>query len=221
MYVLIVGGGKVGTQLADLLIEQGHRIKVIENQPEHFAKLKGRFPLDAIVEGSGTDPVLLESAGIRQAAVVAAVTGNDETNLVVTELARFEFQAPHTVARVNNPKNAWLFTPGMGVDIAVDQASLISHLVIAEISLGEMITLLKLRKGDYELVEECIDKTAPAAYHPISDLPLPPGSAISALLRQGQLIIPQASTVLLPEDEVVAVVTSANAPKLAALLGPK
>ena len=90
---------------------------------------------------------MLEAAGIRQANVVAAVTGADETNLVVTSLARFEFDVPRTIARVNNPKNAWLFTPEMGVDVALNQADLMAHLIAEEMSLGDMMTLLKLRQG--------------------------------------------------------------------------
>jgi trk system potassium uptake protein TrkA len=137
MFVMIVGGGKVGTRLAELLLAQGHRVKVIENQSSHVMQLKQSLPAEVVMEGSGTDPFFLERAGIRQASVVAAVTGHDETNLVVTKLARYEFQSPHTVARVNNPKNSWLFTPDMGVDIAVDQANLISHLVMEELSLED------------------------------------------------------------------------------------
>jgi trk system potassium uptake protein TrkA len=137
MFVIIVGGGKVGTRLAELLLAQGHRIKVIENQTSHWSQLQKSLPVEAVLEGSGTDPVFLENAGVRQASVVVAVTGNDETNLVVTKLARFEFQTPRTVARVNNPRNSWLFTPDMGVDIAVDQAALISHLVMKELSLED------------------------------------------------------------------------------------
>ena len=149
-------------------------------------------------------------------------TGTDARPAASTISSQFFSTSAMPACGLRSPSTSFaVFTPEMGVDIAVDQASLISHLVIAEISLGEMITLLKLRKGDYELVEECIDKSAAAAYRRISDLPLPSGSAISALLRQGQLVIPQASTVLLPDDEVVAVVSSADAPKLAALLGPR
>ena len=86
--------------------------------------------------------------------MLAAVTGEDEVNLVITTLARFEFNVPRVIARVNNPKNAWLFTPEMGVDVALNQADILAHLIAEEMSLGDMMTLLKLRKGEYSVVEE-------------------------------------------------------------------
>lgn len=129
MNVLVVGGGKVGQGLAQTLVHDGHAVTVIENRPEHVATLRHDLPGLTVVVGSGTDPVVLEAAGVRQAQVVAAVTGADETNLVVTNLARLEYRAPRVIARVNNPKNAWLFTPDMGVDVAVNQAALMAALI--------------------------------------------------------------------------------------------
>jgi trk system potassium uptake protein TrkA len=100
---------------------------------EHLHALQHDLPGGALTPGSGTDPGVLDLAGIRQADVVAAVTGADEVNLVIASLARFEFSVPRTVARVNNPKNAWLFIPEMGVDVAVNQADLIAHLITEEV----------------------------------------------------------------------------------------
>ncbi|MCW5881406.1 MAG: TrkA family potassium uptake protein [Anaerolineae bacterium] len=129
MNVLIVGGGKVGQGLAETLVRDGHSVTVIENRAEQVATLRHDLTGLTVVVGSGTDPAALEAAGVRQAHVVAAVTGADETNLVVTNLARLEYHAPRVIARVNNPKNAWLFTPDMGVDVAVNQAALIASLI--------------------------------------------------------------------------------------------
>ena len=133
MNVLIVGGGKVGATLAARLHGAQHQVKLIEARREHLEPLKRDLPAETLALGSGTDPGVLEAAGIRQAKLVAAVTGADETNLVVTSLARFEFGVPRTIARVNNPKNAWLFTPEMGVDVALDQADLIARLIVEEV----------------------------------------------------------------------------------------
>ena len=123
MNVLIVGGGKVGATLATRLRAAQHQVKVIEIRHDHLAVLQRDLPAESLVFGSGTDPAVLEAATIRQAAIVAALTGADETNLVVTSLARFEFGVPRTIARVNNPKNAWLFTAEMGVDAASASAA--------------------------------------------------------------------------------------------------
>ena len=154
MYTIIVGGGQVGSYLATLLLAGGHQVKVVESRRELIAPLQARFSADVLVIGSGTDPYLLETIGIRRANVVAAVTGADETNLVVANLARCEFRVPRIIARINNPANAWLFTPEMGVDVALNQADLLAHLIAEEMSLGDMVTLIKLRKGQFSLVEE-------------------------------------------------------------------
>ncbi len=130
--VIVVGGGKVGTSLALLLLEKGYTVKVIEAQKEKIAQLQKDLPANAVASGNGTDPVVLEAAGVLGVDVVAATTGQDETNLVVTNLARFAFNVPRVIARVNNPKNAWMFTPMMGVDVAVNQADLMASLIAKE-----------------------------------------------------------------------------------------
>ena len=217
--VVIVGGGEVGTYLASLLLAGGHQVTVVERQGEDIARLQQELSTAVVMAGNGTDPAVLEAAGIRQAHVVAAVTGTDETNLVVTSLARFGFQVPRTMARVHTPKHAWMFTPAMGVDVALNQADVLAHLIAEEMSLGEMMTLLKLRKGQYALVEEQVHPRAPAVGTALCDLPLPSDCALTAIIRGGQLLIPRADLVLQPADEVLAVVHASQAAHLAALLG--
>jgi trk system potassium uptake protein TrkA len=219
MNVIIVGGGKVGAYLAELLLSGNHQVRVIEIRGEKFDTLQRDLPGEVAIHGSGTDPNVLEIACIQQAQVVAAVTGSDEANLVVASLARFEFNVPRIIARVNNPKNTWLFTPDMGVDVALNQADLMAHLIAEEMSLGDMTTLLKLRKGQYSLVEEKIHPGAAAAGKAIRNLNLPSECVITAVIRQGQLIIPRGDTILYSGDEVLAVVHSSQAEQLASLLG--
>jgi trk system potassium uptake protein TrkA len=218
MYVVIVGGGKIGSHLAHLLLEEGHRIKVIDPRQDVLERLHDEIPSEAVLPGDGTDPNLLEAAGIRQAEVLAAVTGEDEANLVITTLARFEFNVPRVIARVNNPKNAWLFTPEMGVDVAVNQADILTKLILEEMSLGDMMTLLKLRRGEYSLVEEKVDANAVAVGKAIRDLDLPVDCTVVAIIRGGELIVPHGNTVLQSADEVLAVVRQSQLPQLAALL---
>jgi len=143
----------------------------------------------------------------------------DEANLVITNLARFEFKVQRTIARVNNPKNAWLFTPDMGVDVALNQADILARLIAEEMSLGDMMTLLKLRKGEYSLVEEKVHPTAPVVGKPIRELDLPKECILAAIIRANLLIVPRGDTVLQPADEVLAVVHSSQIGQLAALLG--
>lgn len=221
MKVMIVGGGKVGTYLASLLTREGHWVRLIEVRREEIARLEQEIAKGVVVLGSGTDPDVLESAGIRQVDVLAAVTGADEVNLVATSLARFEFNVARTIGRVNNPKNAWMFTSEMGVDAALNQADLVGHLILEEMSLGDMVTLLKLRKGQYSLVEEKVDWDSQAAGKAVRDLELPSHCVLSAVLRKGELIIPRGDTVLEPADEVLAVVHASQLDQLAFLLGGK
>jgi trk system potassium uptake protein TrkA len=219
MFVIIVGGGKVGSYLASLLREGGHQIKVIENRSYVLDRLSEELPPEVIVSGDGSDPNLLESIGIREANVLAAVTGQDDANLVITTLARFEFGVPRVIARVNNPKNAWMFTPEMGVDVALNQADIFARLIAEEMSLGDMMTLLKLRKGEFSIVEEKVHPESLAAGKAIRDLNLPDECNLIALIRKGQLIVPHGDSVLNPADEVLAVVHQSKLDQLAAVLG--
>jgi K+ transport systems, NAD-binding component len=119
MRVMIIGGGKVGTYLANYLISEGHEVRLIELREEEKQRILLDVPEKIVYIGNGTDPDVLEAAGIRKMDVLAAVTGQDEVNLVATGLARFEFMIPRTIARINHPKNAWMFTDVMGVDVAL------------------------------------------------------------------------------------------------------
>jgi trk system potassium uptake protein TrkA len=159
MDVIIVGGGKDGFT-AGLLLGGGARVKVIELNPEVVPRLAGLPEQVEVIEGSGTDPEVLEKAGIRRADVVAAVTVRTGQSRSAS-LARFEFGVGRVIARVNDPANAWMFTPQMGVNVALNQADILAHLVMEEISVGEMMTLLKLRKGEYSLVEEKVHRKSP------------------------------------------------------------
>jgi trk system potassium uptake protein TrkA len=222
MFVIIVGGGKVGSYLASLLLSEKHQVKVIEQDRKQIERIKQDLPESVLVLGSGTDPELLEMAGIYRADVVAAVTGEDENNLVVTNLARFEFNVPRIIGRVNNPKNAWLFTQEMGVDVALNQADLLGRMIAEEMSLGDMLTLVKLRKGQFSIIEEKVHPNSLAAGKTIQDLDFPSTTKtiIVAIIRQGDLIMPEPATQLQPADEILAVVQAAYLQKLQGILGP-
>jgi trk system potassium uptake protein TrkA len=220
MFVIIVGGGKTGSYLARLLLDAGHQVKVIEDRPMVFERLKDELPVDTLICGDGSSPSVLEAAGIKNAQVLAAVTGEDEANLVVTTLGKFEFKVQRTIARVNNPKNTWLFTPEMGVDVSLNQADVLAGLIVEEMSLGDMMTLLKLRKGEYSLVEEKVHPTAVAVGKMIRELDWPSECVVAAIIRRNKLMIPRGDTVFQPGDEILAVVHTSQTKQLAALLGP-
>ncbi len=220
MYVIIVGGGNTGSHLAKILLEGKHIVKVIEERPALLEKLQAELPPDSIISGDGSSPTVLERAGINKALVLAAVTGSDETNLVITSLARYEFNVPRIIARINNPKNAWLFTNDMGVDVALNQADILAHLVAEEMSLGDMMTLVKLKRGEFSLVEEKVYPSAPACGKALKDIKLPDECNVVAVIRKLQLIIPHGSTVLEANDEVLALVHGSRLNEFANLMAP-
>ena len=219
MFVIIVGGGKTGSELAEMLLKEDHRVVVIEDRPVVLERLQQELPDGAVLAGDGSAPDVLEKAGIAEAQVLAAVTGDDEANLVITSLAKFEFGVPRVIARGNNPKNAWLFTAEMGVDVALNQAHILAHLIAEEMSLGDMMILLKLRKGEYSVVEEKVHPQSSAVGQALGSLHMPAECVVAAIIRKGQMVIPHGTTILEPADELIAVVHASAAGQLAAALG--
>jgi trk system potassium uptake protein TrkA len=218
MFAIVVGGGNTGSQLAKFLIEAGHTLRVIDERPVVLEKLAGEIPAEVILNGDGSSPAVLEKAGIQKAQVLAAVTGSDETNLVITSLGKFEYNVQRVIARINNSKNAWLFTAEMGVDVALNQAEILARLCAEEMSLGDMMTMLKLRRGRYSIVEEKINAGAPAIGMAIKDLGLPSSCVISGIIRQGEIVFPRGITIFEEGDEVLALVDNSAREQLAALL---
>ncbi|MFT4107693.1 MAG: TrkA family potassium uptake protein [Lacrimispora sp.] len=219
MKVIIAGGGQVGSYLASLLIERGHEVQVIEAREGRIDVLKRSLPEDTIIYGDGTSPEVLESAGIHHTDVVAAVTGSDETNLVIGTLARLEYGVRRVIGRVNNPKNAWLFTPMMGVDAALNQADLMARLVAEEMSMGDMMTLLKLHGGKYSLVEHMVEQGSSVAGKALRDIKLPLECVLVAVIRDSQLLIPRGDSVLMAGDKVIAITHMSQLQNLEDILG--
>lgn len=219
MFVLVIGGGRTGSFLTSLLSSQGHKVRLIEHRPEALVNIHRELPSEVVFEGDGSDPQVLKAAGVQQAQVLAAVTSDDAENLVICALARHVYGVRRVIARINNPKHAWLFTREMGVDVALNQADLMAKMIEEEMSLGDMMILLKLHRGKYSLVEEKIYQGAKAAGVAIKDLKLPPNCTLSGILRGGEMILPRGDTVLQAEDEVLALVDDAATEELSRLLG--
>src|SRR5512138_553 len=218
MFVIVVGGGNTGSQLAKFLLDAGHTVRVIDERPAVLEKLSAEIPQEFIISGDGSSPAILEKVDIHKAQVLVAVTGSDETNLVVTSLGKFEFNVPRVIARVNNSKNAWLFTPEMGVDVALNQSEILASLTAEEMSIGDMMTLLKLRRGKYSLVEEKIPPGSHAIGMAIKDMPLPQNCVISGIIRKSEIILPRGITTLEEGDEVLALVDDNAREQLARFL---
>ncbi|PWR69754.1 potassium channel family protein [Methanospirillum stamsii] len=216
--VLIAGGGKVGTYLAKILLSGGHQVTILEGDKEDYGRLQHEFPDSLLKFGDPTSPFQLQDAGIKSVNVVAAVTRSDEINLVIASLAKFEFRVKRTIARVNIPKNSWLFTREMGVDVTVNQADIMAHLIAREMSVGDMMTMLKLRTGEYSLVENIVADSSEVVGRAIKDIPFPQECVISAILRNGKIVIPRGNVILSPGDEVLAVMNESSIEKMQKLL---
>ena len=219
MYVIIFGGGRTGSHLASLLLSQGHEVCVIEQETQILSSVHHELPTEVIYEGDGTDPQILEAADVQRAQVFAAVSSDDADNLVAASLARHHYGVRRVIGRVNNPRNAWLFTPEFGVDVALNQADIMAKLIEEEMSLGDMMTMLKLRRGKFSLVEEKIFPGAQAVGVAVKDLPLPSNCIISGIIRHGEIVIPRGATTLEEGDEVLALVDDAARGQLEKLLG--
>jgi len=205
MFIIVAGGGRVGSQLASLLIQAGHKTRLIENRPSALDRMHLEIPTEAIFVGDPTLPSTLNEAGLEQADVLAAVLSDDAHNLALSSFAKFHYNVPRVIARINNPRNGWLFTETMGVDVALNQADLIASIIQEEMSLGDMMTLLKLRRGQYSLVEEKIPEKARAIHFAIKDLDLPENCVVAAIIREGKLIVPRGITTIEAGDEVLAI----------------
>ncbi len=218
MFVLIAGGGRTGAQLAALLLSENYKVRIVEERPEILAHLHQELPTESIYEGNPSDPDVLEAAGIQQAHAMAATTADDATNLSLCFIARKMFGVPRTIARINNPRNAWLFNENFHVDVALNQANVLAHLIQEEMSLGDMMTLLKIRRGSYSLVEEKVEKGAKAIGIELRNLGLPEECIIAAIIRNGQVTLPRGATTFQEWDEVLAIVTPESARQLSVLL---
>jgi trk system potassium uptake protein len=220
MFVLIAGGGRTGAQLATLLVGQHHRVHLVESRRDILARLHRELPTEIIYEGHPIDPQVLEQAGINEADVLAACTADDASNLVICFMARTRYRVPRTIARIYNPRNAWLFDEKFHVDAAFNQAEILSALIEEEMAPGTMMTLLKLQWGHYSLVEEKITPGAQAVGIAIKDLRLPESCVIATIIRNGEIIVPRGLTTFEVGDEVLAITNREGAAELAKLLSP-
>jgi trk system potassium uptake protein TrkA len=217
MYVIIVGGGKVGYYLTKTLVNEGsNEILLIEKNPKKVATYGERFG-SVVLEGDGAESSTLEMAGAARADVVIAVTGDDEDNLVICQTAKKMFNVPRTIARVNNPKNEDIFKR-LGIDVTVSQTNVILSIIEQEIPERGLVHLMTLKHAQMAIVEATVEERAMAAGKSIAEIAFPDNIVISAVLRDGNLIIPRGETILRPRDEVIALATRESEPALRQML---
>jgi len=218
MFVLIAGGGRTGARLANLLLNQNYKVRLIENRPDLLSHLHQELPTEVIYEGHPVEPSVLEAAGARDAHAIAAVTSNDSLNLALCFISKSLFEVPRTIARVNNPNNAWLFNEKFKVDVALNSADVLAHLIQEEMSLGDMMTLFKIRRGQYSVVEEKVPANAKVIGVKLMDMDLAEHCVIAAIIRDGVMTLPRGDSTLQQNDEIVAVASPQGVQKLSELL---
>jgi trk system potassium uptake protein TrkA len=216
MYIIVVGGGKVGYNLAKALLAEGHEVVLIERERARYQELSEELA-EAVVQGDGAEVTVLRDLGANRADLVIAVTGEDEDNLVICQMAKIMFINPRTVARVNDPSNEELFTR-LGVDMTVNTTNIISALIGHKLKAGVLIPLLTLRGGNTEIVQAELSSRSPAARKMVKDLVLPKDSLLIAAIRKGEAVILRGDTVLEPEDTVIALTSRAAEEELRRLL---
>ena len=202
MNVLIVGAGKSGVYLAEKL-RSNHTVTMVESRPDRAEYVAAHIPGVRVVRGDGCEPSVLDRAGVGQADLVAALTGDDEDNLVVSFLSKTTHAVPMVFARTNHPKNEWLFTKKWGVDVAVSAASVIYTLIEKEVSLGDVITLMGLSAENMVIDELTLSADARAVGKSLAELNLPKCAHIMAIISAGEVVVPRGDTVLRAGDEVL------------------
>ena len=169
MLAVIVGGGRGGSYLAQDLQAQGYRVRVVDRRPDVVARLRQEIEGEVIC-GDGCSPQVLEQVGAAEAGLLVALAHDDEDNLVICRLAKHQFKVARVITRVNNPRNEWLYTKAWGVDVAISPVHMTAKVIEEEIGLGELVTLLKLNRGEAALVEMRLPEGAPALGRAIRDL---------------------------------------------------
>jgi trk/ktr system potassium uptake protein len=221
MRVVVTGGGAVGRHLSADLAERGHRVTLIDQDVAIVEKLREVLEGVTVIQGDACEPWVLEEADLSKAEVVVAATGDDEDNLVTSLLSKQEFAVPRVLARVNHPKNEWLFNEQWGVDAAVSPPHILTAMVEEAVTVGDLVRLIRLEGGRVSIVEMTLPEGSPSVGQPIYGLRLPPDSAIVAILREGHVVIPQPETVLSTGDEVLALANAAAERGLRdAIVGP-
>jgi trk system potassium uptake protein TrkA len=216
VYIIVVGGGKVGYYLTKTLLNEGHEILLIERDLPKVEVYNERFG-SVVLGGDGAEASTLAAAGAARADVVIAVTGEDEDNLVVCQMAKQKFHVKRTIARVNNPKNEQLFRL-LGVDVTVSQTNYILNLIEQAIPERAFIHLLNLRHADLAIIEATISDRSPISGRTIDDVHFPVECVIAAISRGPDLIVPKGSTIIEPGDEIIAVTRREQEDELRRLL---
>lgn len=205
MYIIIGGGGDIGYYLTKSLLNQGHEVLLLEKSAERFRALSEELG-QAVVRGDACEARVMEEAGAKRADVIIAVTGEDDDNLVICQMAKRRYQVNRTIARLNNPKHELIFQK-LGIDITVSPTKSILSLIEAELPTSRFVPLMKLKRAGLDFVEMRIPAESPSIGKTLRDINLPRNSNLALIVRNSQPIIPSAETVIMEDDEIYALVS--------------
>ena len=218
MRVAIAGAGSVGRSIARELLENGHEVLLIDRTPG--AIKVGSVPTAEWLLADACEVTSLEEAGLHQCQVVVAATGDDKVNLVVSLLAKTEYGVPRTVARVNNPKNEWMFDEAWGVDVAVSTPRIMTALVEEAVSVGDIVRIFTFQQSNTEMLELTLPADSPTAGRRVGDVDWPQDTALVAIIREGRPIVPIPDEPLEAGDELLFVAMPEMGSQLEDLLAP-
>jgi len=219
MYVIIVGGGKVGFNLAKVLLREGYEVVLVEKDKQRWAFLE-RVLGEAVFWGDGCEMRVLEELGCARADVVVAVTGHDEDNLTICQMAKRKFNVPRAIARVNMPQNEAVMK-ALGVDDTICGTRILYDLIKQEIETDKIHLLASLKEGGYEIIEITVSDASPVVGKSLKEIDFPPQCLLISLLRNREIIIPSGETVLEARDSIVSLIASEQVDALRNLLAPK
>jgi trk system potassium uptake protein TrkA len=219
MYIVVVGGGKVGYYLTKALLEERHEVLLVERDFKRAMRIADDLGQGVVLRGDGAETSTLERAGTGRADVVCAVTGEDEDNLVVSQVAKRRFNVPRTIARINNPKNEEIFIK-LGIDVTVSATQFIISLLEQEIPTTPFVNLLTLRHVGMEIVDLYMSDDCPWVGRRIGDLRLPLDTVLSLLVRENQRSFPTKDTLLQRGDRLIGLTSLESESALHAMLQP-
>jgi len=206
MYIIIVGAGRTGYYLLKALLDEGHEVLVIEKNTSICERINDEIG-SVCVRGDGCETATLEEVGTGRADMFVAITGDDEDNLVACQIAKHHFKVPRTIARIRNPQNEPFFKK-LGVDVTVSSTNLIIEHIEEEVPTHPLIHLMEINDKGLELVEVRIPPDAPTIGKLLKEIPLPPGSILSLLIRKGaKPQVPTAKTIIQADDHIIAATT--------------
>ncbi len=216
MYIVVIGVGKVGYFLAKRLYLGKHSISVVDKDKITCEEIAKELEI-LVINGDGCDPNILEEAGVKRADVLAAVTGSDEDNLIICQLAKEKFKVRRTLARVNNPDNERTFSE-LGVDVPVDSTKIIAKIIEEEVSFSDFINLMSFKRGKLTIIRVDLPSDSPVINKEIKDVQLPPDSVLVSIVRGEEVIVPKGNTMLKPGDDIIALTLVGNESQLLNLL---